>query len=264
MGSCDTSCMWHSVMSDSRRYSFDLTACPPVCPNELGTGETDVLCFLKDHKLRAHAVGHYANSLETYSWKRVGGYDAEMIRSCVDALRDLECPFFRLNQEHLPPCNQSEYLCTYDASCRTITPPLVQAYVDAIHRVMAECCRLPRFVRFFDSEKSCFCWLFSDHAIVVKMVWKGKAYHVMTAFHPRQGSGIPFREQLRWMVRRVNIDSHAAQGWCTEASWGLIWEEPEAEPTKAESGKRNAISRKTARYVRGGSRSWRQYLDQED
>jgi len=251
-------------MGHSRSFSYDFTACPPVCPSESGTGETDVLCFLQEHKLRAHAVGHYANCLEASSWKRVGGYDAEMIRSSIDSLRDLECPFFLLNQEHLPPCGASKYRCPKEASCQTITSLLVQAYVEAIHRVIAECCRLPRFVRFFDSEKSCFCWLFSDHAIVVKMVWKGKAYHVMTAFHPRPGSDLSFRERLQWMVRRIHVDAHAAKGWCTENSWGLIWEEPEPEPTQNRPDKHRAVSRKTVRYVRGGSRNWRQYLDQED
>lgn len=252
-------------MDHPRRFSIDMTHCPPLCPEEPSSGPTDVLCFISDHKLLAHAVGHYANTLEMRHWRQCGGYDEHAVSGCIDTLRDLNCPFFRLNMAHLPPCNVKSHSCTCIDRCFIAAAPLMEAYVRAIRVLLEESAGIPRYARFNDQQSDCFCFMFSDRSIVVKLIWNRNAYNVMTAHHPMAGKDIAFRNILEHQIRRISREAESHIAWCTETTWGLIPEDPETDDDCGRTPQRkNKNSGRKRRYIRGGSRNFRQYYEDED
>lgn len=245
-------------MEHSRRFRFQFSPCPVVCPDE-NEEQTDIVIFFDAHKLRAHAIGHFANTTEMKNWAMLPGWNWNTITHCTDRLRDIGCPFFSLAMAHLPPCANSGYRCPYDEICRITVRPIEDAYCLAIHGIIEEIGSLPRYSRFVDKEKQYYCWLFSDRGIVVKMVWNRDAYNVMTAFKPSQGNNLPWSLLLKRMVDRIQSQGGSRVVWCDWKTWGLDHDGPESDTRKKR--RKTGRSGRSARYIRGGGHNWRQFLD---
>jgi hypothetical protein len=237
----------------SRQFRFQFSPCAAVCPDEK-EDQTDVVIFFDERKLRAHAIGHFANTTEMDDWAVSPGWDWNTITHCTERLRDLGCPFFGLDMAHLPPCNNRSYRCPHDDICRVELRPIADAYCRSIHDIIEEIGRLPRYSRFVDKSEQCFCWLFSERCILVRMVWNRDAYNVMTAFNPRQGLNLPWRALLKQTVDRLQMEAYYRIVWCDRATWEL-------DNDSRQTHTRNK-RKKTGRYIRKSGQSWRQYLDQ--
>jgi hypothetical protein len=249
-------------MNHPRRFRFQFSPCAVVCPEE-NADQTNVIIFINNYKLRAHAIGHFVNTEEMKHWATQPAWNLNVFGTCIDRLKDLGCPFFDLNMGHLPPCNDTSFRCPLAVNCGEVVTPLEEAYSQAIQKIIDETGNLPRYSRFADRQNGYFCWLFSNQSILIKMVWSHDVYNVMTAYKPRQGGSLPFKAILSHTVSRIQSEAGAQLIWCDQTTWGLDQGDPENDPLQKENRKKQKTAGRPGRYIRGGGQNWRQYLNQE-
>lgn len=249
-------------MNHPRRFQFQFSPCAVVCPDE-NAAQTDIIIFNNNYKLRAHAVGHFANTDEMRHWAMQPGWDLNMISSCINSLKDLGCPFFSLDMNHIPPCNNASYRCPFADNCCDVVKPLEEAYCQAIQSIIVETGGLPRYSRFISQQNGYFCWLFSNQSILIKMAWNRDAYNIMTAYKPRQGSNLPFKAILNHTINGIEFEAASQIVWCDQMTWGLDQDNQENESSIKETRKKQKTADRSGRYIRGGGQNWRQYLNGE-
>ncbi len=249
-------------MNHPRRFQFQFSPCAVVCPEE-NADQTDIIIFINNYKLRAHAIGHFANTEEMKHWAMLPDWDLNVFSTCINSLKDLGCPFFNLNMDRLPPCKDASFRCPVTVNCGEVVKPLEEAYSQAIQKIIDKTGSLPRYSRFIGRQNRYFCWLFSNQGILIKMEWSRDAYNVMTAYKPRQGSNLPFKTILGHIIRRIGSEAGAQLIWCDQTTWGLVQGDPENDPPQNENRKKQKASGRPVRFIRGGGQSWRQYLNEE-
>lgn len=224
--------------------------------------ETDsllkIILFKDDRKLRSHTVKHFANLDEFESaWKSIKSVDFDLIMQSVTSLQRIGCLYYELGSE-VPPCNA----CRLFNKCSGFIDELEKEYIRSAVSVIEECGRIPRHVFYLSStEHIRLFFAIPDLPVVVKAaVLRDDIFNLMT-FYSR--ANMSFTEMRDLEVRKISIDANKNTiSWCNDSSWGLNGMSSVSDSGKNGFKKANKKRKKLNPYKRGGSKNYKQYLDE--
>ena len=136
----------------------------------------------------------------------------------------------------------------------------MDAYLEAVGRVIEDAGLKPRYARFQDGNKNCFCWMLPDVPIWAKLIWMQSYgnFNVMTCYRPCQGGNVRWLEVRELMRRQIELEKVGSVDWCTRETWGLM-KETTGHTAKTRE-KKPPLRRK--RHYADGHQNWRRYLDE--
>jgi hypothetical protein len=243
-------------VNQDRFRAFSVYPSRTRCPGE--GDELRVVLFSDDAKLRSHAVSHFMNRTEQKSWQAILGYStASLLSQCERSLGDLGCPFLTM-QACYAPCQMGKGQCRLYSRCSELIEQVIQAYVEAVGRVIEGAGLRPRYARFHDSQRSCCCWMLPDVPVLAKLMWmEGRnRFNVMTCFRPRGGAETAhdIRDLTR---RRISLEKVGPVEWQTPETWKLTEERKSASPPECKEQPRS----NRRRHLADGQKNWRRYLE---
>lgn len=205
---------------DTRSYVFECT--PGLSVHRDAPDPLEVIVFNHLASLRSHAVKHFANAYEVEAWQNLLEVDHDKIRSCIDGLRNIHCPYFILHSDR-PPCWQNGRLCQIYHECSSQVHFLEETYESCIVEAISRGISIPRNVKFHQKRDGVLkedYWVVPDIAVVVKMYWNGSTYSVATSFQPKAGFRVTWSEILESLKGTIFRQAEGRISWCNEETWG--------------------------------------------
>jgi len=202
-----------------RRRKFDLVPCTDWAERD----SISVIIFLKDWKLRSHAIKHFTNMMELDEYSKITRYNIEDIVARVDSLREIGCPFFRYNA-YMPPCRRNGQLCHLWDKCTKFTERIEKLYLDIIEYVIEEAGKIPRYALYNARDHVNYCCMIPNLRLVAKLSWipEYKVYNVMTCYQPITGIKASWNEIRDYAVRRIKKEAGRSVTWCAPDTWGFM------------------------------------------
>ncbi|MEW5734818.1 MAG: hypothetical protein AB1921_08180 [Thermodesulfobacteriota bacterium] len=223
-----------------------------------------LVLFLKEEKLRAHAVKHMTDTAEERTtWKSLGEAERRIVSRTIAALQDLACPHFTLGTAAVP-CEAGRQACRLYDACTPLTEELCELYRAAIHQFIREGARVPRMARFLsDRDHNLNLTLMPDRPVVVKASqMEEDVYNVTTCYG---GQDVSFARMRDMQVEMIKNEARGRNiTLYTDFAWGFEKREREKEAAQQTRKDKTAAARKPAARFRGGGQSWRKYLDDDE
>lgn len=203
-----------------RYYVFECN--PGMSAHRNAPDSLAVIIFSHLASLRSHAVKHLANVYEVSAWQVLKQFNHNKIISCIDALRDLKCPYFTLHSDR-PPCWQHGRSCEIFHDCSAHAHFLEECYESCIVEAIRGGISIPRNVLFNQNRYGVLnedYWVVPNGNVVVKMSWNGSAYSVATCFQPKAGFKLTWNEVLESLKDSILRQAEGRISWCNEVTWG--------------------------------------------
>ena len=202
-----------------------------------------IILFIDSKKLRSHAVKHLTDEKEfAKTWSQIEYVDKELILRSRALLEKIECPHYALGIES-PKCHG----CPKYNLCTEFISDLENEYINLTWKVIKEGSDIPRYAGYSSRKKNnaVFVLMPNRPVVVYASLLEDNSFNLMTCYSDARRNYIEMRDYLAEKVRRRARKNSIM--WCEESTWGI------GEIFPSENIKRP--------FCRGGSTSWRQYLD---